>query len=75
MTETYRPLFMTVGVCLVLLSGCISTPERHGERIMDHVPEQWSTITDRTVERVTDGWVDTFHLPILTDMVPGSVEI
>ncbi|GJL59140.1 MAG: outer membrane efflux protein [Nitrospirales bacterium] len=60
---------MTIGVCLILLSGCLSTPERDGELIMRHVPDQWSTITDRTVERVTDGWVDTFHLPILTDMV------
>lgn len=74
MTETCRPFIMTVGVCLILLSGCISTPERDGERIMDPVPEQWSTITDRTVERVTDGWVDTFHLPILTDMVREALK-
>lgn len=74
MPETGKPLVMTVGVCLILLSGCLSTPERDGELIMSRVPEQWSKITDRTVEGVTDSWVDTFHLPILTDMVREALE-
>lgn len=74
MTEPFWPLLMKLGVGLILLSGCMSPPDRNGESLMQHVPAEWSTVTDLTVERVTEGWADTFHLPVLTDMVREALK-
>lgn len=74
MDSTVASLIIKVGLCLILLSGCMSAPDRDSEDMMNPMPDQWTTVTDMTLTQISDSWVDTFQQPTLTEMVREALE-
>ncbi|MBN2701559.1 MAG: efflux transporter outer membrane subunit [Methylohalobius sp. ZOD2] len=61
---------VNLGMCLLLLNGCISAPPRDGTEILgETLPARWSAIGERAAGCVTEGWVASFGQPALSDLV------
>jgi len=59
-------------LCLLILSGCKTAPERQASDLDVHIPQVWSHTSDSS-QPSRQNWVDSFNDPVLSQLVDRAL--